>query len=184
MISWILRFFTGARGEDAKATGPPRTAPQILTETNEPMTIAKFDNWATELELEFFQPHELRFLGGSHYLPTGRAAGLNGLPPKGLLTNMERLARAADAIRREFGHPVRILSAYRSAAYNAAVGGASRSEHMMFRALDLAPMRGSVAALHAACVKVRGRGGFVGGIGRYRSFVHIDDRGNNVNFVG
>jgi hypothetical protein len=179
MIRWILNLFSGARGQDAEATDLPRTASISLTDS---MTIAQFDNWAASLELEYFQPHELRFLGGSHYLPSGRASGKNTLPPKAMLKNMERLARAADEIRREFGQPIRILSAYRSPAYNKAVGGASQSHHMRFQALDLAPMRGSVAQLRAACVKVRKAGGFTGGIGRYSSFIHIDNRGANVDF--
>jgi len=146
------------------------------------MTNAQFDAWAESLGLEFFQPHELRFLGGSHYLPKGKASGKNTLPPKAMLANMERLARAADAIRREFGHPLLIISAYRSPAYNSAIGGASKSYHKEFKALDLAPVRGSVAQLRAVCEKVRKAGGFTGGIGKYTTFVHIDDRGHNVNF--
>jgi ribosomal protein L17 len=52
------------------------------------MTNAQFDAWAESLGLEFFQPHELRFLGGSHYLPKGKASGKNTLPPKAMLANM------------------------------------------------------------------------------------------------
>jgi uncharacterized protein YcbK (DUF882 family) len=146
------------------------------------MTNEQFDAWANGLGLEFFRPHELRFLGGQHY--QGKARGLNTLPPKALLRNMERLARALDQIRREFGQPIRILSGYRSYAYNRAIGGATYSRHMEFDALDIAPMRGTVARLHATCVAARKRGLFVGGIGRYSGFVHIDDRGTNTNWKG
>lgn len=146
------------------------------------MNNKQFDAWAEGLGLEFFQPHELRFLGGSHYLPKGKASGKNSLPPKAMLKNMERLARAADEIRRRLGSPVRILSGYRAPEYNRAISEARASHHMSFRALDLGPMRATVPQILKVCREVRRDGFFVGGIGRYSSFVHIDDRGANVNF--
>ena len=142
----------------------------------------RFDQFFGNLGLEFFRPHEFRFLGGSHYLSSGKAAGLNGLPPRALWENMVPMARAADEIRRRFGRPIRILSAYRTPGYNAAVGGARASYHMAFCALDLAPMAGGVAELHRVARAVRREGGFSGGIGRYASFVHVDGRGDNVDF--
>jgi hypothetical protein len=142
----------------------------------------RFDTWAAGLNLKHFAPHELRFLGGSHYLPTGRAAGKNTLPPRALWENIAPVAKAADLARAELGSAMRILSAYRSPEYNLAVGGARFSRHLQFDALDLAPVNGQVATLHRILVRLRRAGIFTGGIGRYPSFVHIDARGHNVDF--
>jgi hypothetical protein len=146
------------------------------------MSVATFDKFAESLGLRYFAPHELRFLGGSHYDHRSRAAGLNTLPPPELWKNIIPVAQAADEAREIFGSPIRILSGYRSPEYNRAVGGARYSRHMQFDALDLAPMNGHVATLHTILRRLRARGAFTGGIGRYAGFIHIDARGQNVDF--
>lgn len=137
----------------------------------------KFDTWAAGLGLQHFAPHELRYMGDSHYRAAGRASGLNTLPPRALWDNMASVAQAADMARGELGTPIRILSAYRSPEYNRAIGGARASRHLQFDALDLMPTDGRVATLHRILVRLRKQGVFAGGIGRYPSFVHIDARG-------
>jgi len=88
------------------------------------------------------------------------------------------LAQAFEAIRLEYGAPIRILSAYRTEAHNRAVGGSKASQHVQGRALDLAPVgRKGIAKLHAAIEQVARRtGSSIRGIGVYPSFVHIDTR--------
>lgn len=140
--------------------------------------IQSFDKWAASLGLRYFSPHEIRFLGGSHYLPTGRTAGKNTLPPRPLWQNIVPALRAADMARAELGSPIRILSAYRSPEYNRAIGGAKYSRHLQFDALDLAPMDGRVTTLHRLLKRLRKEGIFTGGIGKYSTFVHIDHRGH------
>ena len=41
------------------------------------------------------------------------------------------------AIREHFGKPITITSGYRTAAHNAAVGGAKSSQHLLGRAADI-----------------------------------------------
>lgn len=141
-------------------------------------SIERFDKWAEGLELDWFQPYELRFMGGSHYDPRSKAYGLNILPPKELWKNIAKIAVAADTARGELGSPISILSGYRSPAYNKAIRGARHSRHLQFDALDLAPMRGNVASLHRILKRLRKEGLFCGGIGRYSTFIHIDNRGH------
>ena len=131
--------------------------------------------------LRFFKAHEIGFLGGSHYT-LGKAHGLNALPHRNLWPNIVATARAADEIRARLGSPVIILSGYRNEAYNKAVGGAVRSRHLSFDALDLAAPLAGTARLLAAARAVRKAGFFTGGIGSYPGFVHIDNRGANVDF--
>lgn len=141
-------------------------------------SIEKFDKWAEGLELNYFLPHELRFMGGSYYDPRSKAYGLNSLPPKELWENIAQIAIAADTARGQFGAPIRILSGYRSPAYNKAIRGAKHSRHLQFDALDLAPMNGKISHLHAILKRLRKEGAFCGGIGRYSTFIHIDNRGH------
>ena len=124
----------------------------------------------------FFLPRELRCLGASNALG-GRAAGLNRLPPEALWPNILPTLDAADAIRDLFGAPLRVLSAYRSAAYNRKVGGAKDSYHLRYMALDLAPVSAKpseVARLYGCAVILRNKGLLRGGLGRYSWGIHID----------
>lgn len=117
----------------------------------------------------------------------------NSLPPESLWLNIIPTLIVADALRANLGVPLTITSAYRSAAYNAAVGGETRSYHMLFMALDLIPgVNVTPAQLATAARRLRGKtfkspgtnDSFVwhGGIGRYPSFVHIDCRGYDANW--
>ena len=54
-------------------------------------------------------------------------------------TRLQRLAAAFEAVRAIYGLPLRVLSAYRTPAYNQQICGASKSQHIEGRALDLAP---------------------------------------------
>lgn len=136
----------------------------------------EFDEHFSKLGLKWFAPSEIRYLGASN--ESGAAKGLNTLPPEHLWSNLEEVALAADAIREEFGSALQVLSGYRSPAYNAAIGGASQSYHMKGMALDLKPMNGDVKGLLNA-IK---REGFIGGVGTYPTFVHIDVRGYRATF--
>lgn len=75
------------------------------------------------------------------------------------------------------GQPIVILSGYRTEAYNATLeGAASKSQHVQGRALDIwHPSLEPVAvwsAIHAALDRLP----LLGGLGLYRTFVHMDVR--------
>ena len=143
-------------------------------------TVEEFDVYFDQLGLRYFSPSELRFMGASN--ASGKAKGKNTLPPEAQWAHLASVALAADEIREQFGHPLRVLSAYRSPAYNKAIGGASQSYHMHAMALDLQPLNGDVQGLYDSAVQLRGLGVFQGGIGKYSSFVHIDVRGHKADW--
>lgn len=88
------------------------------------------------------------------------------------------LAETFEAVRVLVGGPLLVLSSYRPHDYNAAIGGARRSQHLEGRALDLAHPHVSAMELAHAIRRLHKQGGIphLGGIGQYRRFVHIDTR--------
>lgn len=144
--------------------------------------IEEFDAWVETLNLRHIKPHEVRFLGNAHY-SAGKAAGLNTLPPKSMRARLVPVLRAADEARERLGAGLIILSSYRSPAYNAAIGGAKASRHMQCDALDVAVPKLPVTKLRAMLKQLRKEGYFKGGLGlKYPNFVHLDNRGTNVDF--
>jgi uncharacterized protein YcbK (DUF882 family) len=105
---------------------------------------------------------------------------LNTDPPAALWPNMETTAKVLQEARKRYGKPIRITSAYRDAAYNRKIGGVPNSTHVQFNALDL--VTDKPAALYLILLDLRREGAFKGGLGLYRSFVHLDSRGHNATW--
>lgn len=80
------------------------------------------------------------------------------------------LVCALAQLRRHFGRPVVVTSGYRTPAHNACVGGKSRSRHLYGMAADVQVPGVPPADVAAYCDGVLG----VGGLGRYRTFTHLD----------
>lgn len=101
-----------------------------------------------------------------------------GLPPVAAQVPIARLCCVAlDPLRREFG-PTTVNSGFRTDSSNTAVGGASQSRHMHHRfpgepAADVRCAKGTPADWYAFLDKILGNSG---GLGRYRSHVHVDRR--------
>lgn len=145
--------------------------------------LDRFQHFVRGLNLRHFNAQEFLVLGASN--ASGRCSGSNHFPPASLWSTLATTACFADAIRARLGHSVIILSAYRSEAYNACIGGATRSQHKRFCALDIVPRGTSVSRLWEVARAIRAETpSFAGGIGRYGSFVHIDTRGNHADWVG
>jgi uncharacterized protein YcbK (DUF882 family) len=88
-----------------------------------------------------------------------------------------------DELRSRLGSPVILNSVYRSPEYTEKIGGVSESQHMEFRAADFVVRSSSAPSDWAAVLKqMRAEGVFSGGIGVYNTFVHLDTRGENVDW--
>ncbi len=142
-----------------------------------------FDEFIKGLDLQHFDTDEFLVLGGAHSTPGGRCEGKNTYPPQSLWDNIAKTAVAIDTFRKRIGKPIAITNAYRGPAYNACIGGATASQHMKFCALDF-KVSGMAAPDVAMALRVlRDREHlFIGGIGRYNSFTHIDTRGINATW--
>lgn len=134
--------------------------------------------------LRYFKPYEFLVLGGRNGDEQSPAFGKNTYPPDALWPRMIATAQVLDNFRELIGAPVRITNAYRSPAYNKAIGGASASLHMQFNALDFVVEGGSRPTQWARVLRAMRseQGLFKGGVGLYPTFVHVDTRGNNADW--
>jgi hypothetical protein len=89
------------------------------------------------------------------------------------LQRLVEVAQLADVLRERFGGPITVLNGLRPEAYNAAVNGAARSQHIFGRALDLTA-RDMPRLRSVALAMYRARE--IGGLGLYKGNIHIDTR--------
>lgn len=117
----------------------------------------KTDFWDN---IQYFKKEEFRCKCGKY---------CNGYP----VEPSEELVNVLEKIRKYFGKPVIVNSGIRCATHNANVGGANASQHMKGTAADIVvsgidPER---VAKYAETLLPK-----TGGIGRYKTFTHIDVR--------
>ena len=108
----------------------------------------------------------------------------NDRPPAHLVGAVLETARLASLVAASVGGRVRVVSGYRSKAYNDAIDGAPKSQHVEGRAVDLAPIAPlSVDELHTRILAMVGdRTIPQGGVGKYKGFVHYDWRGSRARW--
>lgn len=145
------------------------------------MIAQSFTDWFNQQGIRHFSAGEF-----TSYFAARRNGVRNSVPPKKLWPNILPTLRVVDALRESLGKPCTILSSYRSPDYNRAVGGATKSQHLDFNALDITFDGVSPVRVHAVLKSWRDQGKFSGGLGLYRQsgFVHIDTRGVNADWVG
>ena len=100
----------------------------------------------------------------------------------------ETLTVVLQCIREHFGKPVTITSGYRTAAHNAAVGGAKSSQHLLGRAADIRVQGVSVEDVAAYAESLMPDWGGVGRYpvkaGRAAGWVHVDTRAEKARWRG
>jgi hypothetical protein len=161
-----------------KSSSPPQTASKKKQASAKKFTGAKadFQRLLDEAGVRYFTAEEVFFRGARD-----AKLKLNSDPPRGFWPSLLAVVKIADEARHRLGKPLRINSGFRSAAYNRAIRGAANSLHTKAAALDLS---GSPATLHRILTEMRREGLFRGGLGRYKTFVHVDVRGKNADWVG
>ena len=148
-----------------------RSAPETVT--------GKLSGLIAAAGVQHFTAAEVLTLGASH-----ASNGLNTLPPMSIVHQIMPTLVIVDQLREHLKSPVTILSGYRSAAYNKAVGGSRGSMHMQFRALDIQAKQHTAENVWSILRRWRSEGLWKGGLGKYATFVHIDDRSANADWNG
>jgi uncharacterized protein YcbK (DUF882 family) len=154
-------------------TAPEKPAPKKKKPTG---AKADFQKLLDEAGIRYFTADEVFFRGARD-----ARLQLNTDPPRGLWPSLLAVVKIADEARHRLGKPLKINSGFRSVAYNRAIRGAANSLHTKAAALDLS---GSPVTLHRILTEMRREGLFRGGLGRYKTFVHVDVRGKNADWVG
>lgn len=117
-------------------------------------------------------------------LPEFACHDTKGTPvPKKYLSNVQRLADNLQVLRDHLGEPVRVLSGYRTAAHNKAIGGAKKSQHLTAKAADIvvkSKTPGQLATIIEHLIKIGKMK--QGGLGIYNGFVHYDIRGKRARW--
>jgi uncharacterized protein YcbK (DUF882 family) len=81
-----------------------------------------------------------------------------------------------ERIRAIWDSSIIINSAYRTVAYNKSIGGASKSQHLEGKALDLQPPKGITVVDFYNTLKSNYKELGIRGLGKYSTFIHCDIR--------
>jgi uncharacterized protein YcbK (DUF882 family) len=143
----------------------------------EPRKGETFEQYIDRQGIRHFTGTEL-----ARYFRQKRGDVQNSYPHRALWHRFLPTLRLVDDLRGVLGCPVRITSHYRSPAYNKAVGGAPKSQHKEFRAADIQVDCATPHEVYKILHLWRNQGRFIGGIGLYPTFVHVDTRGINADW--
>ncbi|GAB6139911.1 hypothetical protein JCM14076_06400 [Methylosoma difficile] len=87
------------------------------------------------------------------------------------------LIKTLELIRESIDLPIKVISGRRCAKHNRAVGGAKNSQHKLGNAADIQVAGLSPKEVHAIIEQIhKEKKAHIGGLGLYRTFVHIDMR--------
>jgi len=103
------------------------------------------------------------------------------MPPR-VLYNIRIVAENLQVLRDFVGSPIKVNSAYRCPKHNEAIGGASRSQHILGKACDIVVKGYTPDEVYDIVQNLRRnpmlKGVIFQGLGRYNTFLHVDIRNN------
>lgn len=187
IVGKTLSKRNASSSSEKKTASQPSPPEELILESPLPEPIfdpaantpLAYEEFISGFALRHIKPHEII----NPHLQTTRGV-TNSLPPMELWPAMPATLFVADEIRERLGKPLKLVtSAYRNPTYNRACGGASQSWHTKNCALDLV-FEGGPREAHAIARDLRDEGFFEGGIGLYKTFIHIDTRGHNSTWHG
>lgn len=96
-----------------------------------------------------------------------------------------KLIDTLELIRATLNQPIKILSGRRCKKHNTAVGGAKNSQHLLGKAADIQIDGISPHDLYYKIVRLHNTGqAHIGGLGLYKTFVHVDVRNSIARWDG
>ena len=100
--------------------------------------------------------------------------------PNDILDNIKLLAIQLQTIREYVGQPIKINSAYRCELHNSIIGGVKTSQHILGKASDITINTFTpdevVGVIENLLVNEMLGSFYIGGLGRYNTFTHLDIR--------
>ena len=100
--------------------------------------------------------------------------------PNEVLDNIKLLAIQLQTIREYVGQPIKINSAYRCELHNSIIGGVKTSQHILGKASDITINTFTpdevVDVIENLLVNEMLGSFYIGGLGRYNTFTHLDIR--------
>jgi uncharacterized protein YcbK (DUF882 family) len=100
--------------------------------------------------------------------------------PNDVLDNIKLLAIQLQTIREYVGQPIKINSAYRCQLHNSIIGGVKTSQHILGKASDITINTFTpdevVYIIENLLVNEMLGSFYIGGLGRYNTFTHLDIR--------
>lgn len=103
--------------------------------------------------------------------------------PSVLWDNVQLLADNLQVLRDFLNEPVRLNSGYRTPKYNAKIGGARNSQHLLAKAADITVKTKTPKQLAAIIEKLIAANKMKqGGLGVYPGFIHYDVRGTKARW--
>jgi len=119
---------------------------------------------------ENFKREEFRSSDGAHF-------------PYEVKQNLQVLAEQLEVLREHFQKPIQINSGYRSPNWNAKIGGAENSQHLLGKAADIV-IEGISPEEVADAIEFLIDTSMMkqGGLGRYKDFTHYDIRGKKARW--
>jgi uncharacterized protein YcbK (DUF882 family) len=142
-----------------------------------PTATETFAQWFDRQGLKHFKARELEW-----YFSKVRNGVSNKYPPRAMWPNILPAMRILDKLRAEVGKPITISSTYRDLPYNRAIGSGNGSQHPKFTAVDFTVKDMTPEQVFNKLMAYRTQGLFRGGLGKYRTFVHLDTRGTNATW--
>lgn len=126
----------------------------------------------------YLEQHGVVHFAAREICPVGKLANGTGPElepaPMPLWPNAIRTLHVLEWLRSLIG-PIEILSGYRDPEYNKAVGGESKSVHMLFNAFDIRSKTHSPKQMRSLLLKHSEAKKM--GLGLYATFLHVDTRG-------
>ena len=159
----------------------------LFTKSMHPKPGESFPTWFKRQGFRNFSAGEI----SSYWSRTKRGAK-NTEPPRYLWHRFVPTLRVVDDLRDHFGRPVTVTSNYRSPAYNAKCGSSNPpdpralagkgSQHVRFAAADIQVRGVSPSRVAEYLLGQRRETAFIGGVGKYATFVHVDTRPYNATW--
>lgn len=144
---------------------------------NKPLANETFENWFNRQGFKHFKAQELSWM-----FSRINKGIKNKQPPRHLWPNILPTIRVLDNLRNKLGKAITLSSGYRSLPYNRSVNSPDGSLHVKFKAIDFRVAGLSPKEVSKVLDAMRKRNEWVGGLGTYRGFNHIDTRSKNATW--